>query len=74
MTDEGLRDRVAAALDCPWVPQQVRGLLADAVIARLGLRQEWMIPDDRGPGVQYVARKPACRSRTRWVTEWVDDE
>lgn len=41
---------------------------------RLGLRQEWMIPADRGPGVQYLDRKPSCRSRTRWVTDWVDDE
>lgn len=47
---------------------------ADAVIRELGLRQEWQIPDDRGPGAVIRNDKPAGRSLTRYTTEWKPDD
>lgn len=54
--------------------EDAAAVAVDAMLVELGLRQEWKLPADRGPGVQYRDTPPGCRSRTRYVTEWTDSE
>lgn len=88
MTD--LRDRIAAVLlpDLEYAaaynpttrsPEDHAAALADAVIAALGLREEWGALDEEDSGFLADSReelKPRSGEtvKRRYVTEWENDE
>ena len=78
----GLRDRIVAVLyEDGQRPMAAAVRLADAVIAELGLRQEWSVGDDDGR-VLYDDQKDAKSDgvrwgdelECRWITEWKPDK
>ena len=64
----------------PYGTQDMYLADADAVIATLGLRQEWGLLDDDDNGTIYDTREgaqtplPGESLKTRHVTEWQPDE
>ena len=81
MTDS-LRDRIAAALGnvevvldgWDYLNETSKFLLADAVIAALGLRREWGSACSWAPAQRREELKlmPGETVKSRYVTEWED--
>ena len=76
-----LRDRIAAAINGIRIQRDGDSYkMADAVIAALGLQQEWSVGDDDGGRVLWFDHEEPVTPRenevveTRYVTGWTTDE
>ena len=80
-SDQSLRDRIAAAIARIRIQRDGDAYqMADAVIAALGLQQEWSVGDDDGGRVLWFDHEEPVTPRenevveTRYVTGWTTDE